>query len=50
MKKMANYSPLEDSKERENRTKEKEEEEEEEEEKKKRGERIKTKGATRHWV
>ena len=44
MKKIANYSPLEDSKEQENRTKE------EEEEKKKRGERIKTKGATRHWV
>ena len=45
MKKMANYSPLEDSEEQENRTKE-----EEEEEKKKRGERIKTKGAARHWV
>ena len=45
MKKMANYSPLEDSKEQENRTKE-----EKEEEKKKRGERIKTKGAARHWV
>ena len=44
MKKMANYSPLEDSKEQENRTKE------EEEEKKKRGERIKTKGAAWHWV
>ena len=46
MKKMANYCPLEDSKEQENRTKE----EEEEEEKKKRGERITTKGATWHWV
>ena len=43
MKKMANYSPLEDSEEQENRTKE-------DEEKKQRGERIKTKGAARRWM
>ena len=43
MKKMANYSPLEDSEEQENRT-------EEDEEKKQRGERIKTKGAARRWM